>query len=189
MKPRDSHKVSPSPVDRQDSKSDGLLHKVAQLLSEGQPAQALALLDRSNLNSPAFVNARGVCLMRLTRLDDALRLFRSLVLAPGCMWMKPDLPVIYRTNFATILLLTNHPAGCLDVLREVSERDHPSVIRLKRTLEEWVAGLSWHHWMAWKLGLEPSVPVQIDYAPGEVEDPSMRPDTTTPETPPLREAA
>ena len=99
-----------------------LISTVARTADAGQLEQALHLLAAANQNSNETRNARGVCQMRAGRIPDAVRTLRSLVLAPNCTWMKPDLPVIYGTNFVTALLLAGQPGGGQDLLRKYCSR-------------------------------------------------------------------
>lgn len=155
-----------------------ILYRASQFVDSGSPDEALDALRRSKSNADSIRNARGVCLMRLGRVDEALRLFRSLVLNPGCTWMKPDLPIVYYTNFCTVLLMTRHPAGCLDSLLEIRQKDHPSVVQLQQTIDRWQRSLRGLAWLTWKLGAEPNVPIPLDFAPGEIWEPSVRPGAT-----------
>lgn len=154
-----------------ESRDEKLLREAMRLAESGRSDQALAVLNRSNMNTDAIRNTRGVCLLRLGRAEDALRIFRSLVLAAGNTWMKRDLPVVYRTNFCTALLLTGRAAGCWDALTEIDERDHPSVVRLRETLDRWRRGLKGWSWLVWKMGSDPSVPVTLDFVAGDFGDP------------------
>lgn len=172
-----------------EQRSDKTLRDAVRLAESGRYEQALAVLNRSSFNTEAIRNARGVCLMRLGRIEDALRVFRSLVLAPGSTWMKRDLPVVFCTNFCTVLLLAGHPAGCFDALSEIADRNHPSVVRLRQTLDRWQRTLPFWSWLIWKLGSDPSVPITLDFAPGEFTDQMDVPTSTPPNEGPSREAA
>lgn len=163
-----------------DSRLDASLRQAQRLIDAGQPDQALKVLGRSKLTTDEVRNARGVCLLRLGRIDDALQQFRTLTLAPGCTWMKPGLPAIYQVNFATTLLISGRRAGCLSALYEIDDQSHPSVLRLRGAIERWQRSLSWSQWLLWKIGVEPSLPVALDFPPGELIDPSSAPDTTPP---------
>lgn len=156
---------------RNEPQTEELQIQAAILQAEaGDPEHALNRLGKVKGNSPPLINARGVCLLRLGRYEDALRLFRGLVLPAGCTWMKMELPVIYRTNFCLSLFLAGHPAGCANCLVEVSERSHPSVIRMNELLEHWEKSLPWWPRLQWKLGVEPQVPLKVDFPPGEFLD-------------------
>lgn len=171
-RPQTAEQVPPEP------RTEKLLREAVTLANSARPDQALAVLNRSNMNTDAVRNARGVCLMRLGRNEDALLLFRSLVLVPGGTWMKRDLPVIYRTNFCTVLLLTGRVSGCWDTLAEIDEKDHPSVVRLRETLDRWRRSLKGWSWLIWKMGSDPAVPVKLDFEPGEFHEPPSASATT-----------
>lgn len=160
------------------SSVSSLIVKVSELAEAGQLDDALRLLSRGSVASPEIQNARAVCLMRAGRFNEAVRVFRFLVLAPGCTWMKPDLPVIFRTNFSTALLLAGLSVGGRDTLAEITHNDHPSVIRLRQAICTWEKKLSWWQFFNWKFGIAPRVPISIDFVPGEFVDP-----TTTLSTP------
>ena len=51
----------------------------AQLADEGRADQALHLIVSSKSLSPEITNARGVCLMRLGQINDAVQVYRPLV--------------------------------------------------------------------------------------------------------------
>lgn len=144
-----------------------LISEVARLADAGHPERSLHLLAAANLSTDATRNARGACQLRLNRIEDAVRTLRTLVLPANCTWMKPELPVVYRTNFITALLLAQQPAGGKELMEQMSEQNHPSVIRLRETLECWEHGLSWWQWFNWKTGLIPNVPIPLNFIPGE----------------------
>ena len=156
-----------------------IVSEVARLADGGRPEQALHLLSTANLYTDATRNARGVCLLRLNRTDDAVRTLRTLVLPANCTWMKPELPVVYRTNFITALLLARQPGGGEELIVQMPEQDHPSVIRLREAMQCWVHELSWWQWLNWKPGLIPDVPVSLNFVPGEFFDPVV-PQSTAP---------
>lgn len=162
-------------TDSETSHADAVIARAVCFANIGQFEQAIRHLTASHLHTDSIRNARGVCLMRMGKFDDAVQLYRSLVLMPGCTWMMPDMPVIYRTNFATSLLITGRRAGCLSCLREMTERDHPSVVRLQTAISEWEQCLTWWPWMFWKIGLEPKLPVSLSFPPGDFFEPASPP--------------
>ena len=156
-------------------------NKAVKLANVGRYEDALQILAAASSSAPEIKNAKAVCLMRLGQHTAAAQILRSLVMLPGCTWMKPELPVIYRTNFATALLLSNLPAGVQETLFEIKEKDHPSVLRLHDAMQTWQKGLSWWQWLNWKLGVAPEVPISIEFLPGEFVDPVIEVVTATPQ--------
>ncbi len=102
-----------------------------------------------------------------------MRVFRELLLNPGSTWMRPDLPTVYKANYATALLMAGHPSGCLEILGEINNGAHPSVERLREAIRRWEAGLSFWQRLNWRIGkIEPTGrPVQLAFAPGEFDEP------------------
>lgn len=148
-----------------------IVTRVAELADSGNLADALAILNKISGSHPAITNARAVCCMRCGNYGQTLRILRSLVLQPGCMWMKKDLPTVYKTNFSTALLLSQRPVGACNTLAEIGDSGHPSVDRLWRALRTWESHLPWMQWLNWKLSIDPSLPVTIDFAPGDFVEP------------------
>jgi hypothetical protein len=114
------------------------------------------------------------------------------VLAPGCTWMRPG-PIIYKTNYATALLLAQHPAGCSEILEEIGCDEDPAVRALRSALRRWESQLSWWQKLNWRIGrVEPrNRPVTIDFSPGEfglAPAPSETPGPTAPPAPGNRAA-
>jgi hypothetical protein len=148
-----------------------LLNKIQKLLDADRPEAALNLVEGRGLADPAAKNARGVCLMRAGRMEPALKVFRELTLAPGGVWFRPNVPLEYKTNLATALLLNGLVSGCLSVLDEIVNETSPRVQLLRAAIARWKAGLSWGRWIWWWLGSEPDYPIPLDFAAGELKWP------------------
>ncbi len=157
-----------------------LVGKAIRLGEFGDVQQALAFLSNGNSVSQEVINARAVCLMRIGRTTDAIRILRSLMLPSGCTWMNPDLPVIYRTNFSTALLLEGLALGARNTLIEIKEKEHPSVVRLRNSVLKWENSLSWWQRLCWRMCLPPDAPIMIDFVPGEFVDRLSIPVVTPP---------
>ncbi len=152
------------------SPSQAAYNRVLHHVDNGNYQKALDLL-RSAGREPRTQNAVGVCLMRLGHTEEAVRVFRDLVLGPGGFGVKPEIPLIPRVNFATSLLLAGQPAGCLDALAGIGEDTHPSVKRLRAVIKEWERSLSFWQRLNWRFGrIEPrNAPVTFESPPGEFE--------------------
>ncbi len=172
--------------------SETTLHRVIRHVSAGNYQKALDLLRNAG-RDPQLRNAVGVCNLRLGRIDEAIRVYRELVLKAGCTWMRPELPIEYKTNFATALLLGGHPTGALELLSELSAESNPTVQRLRAAMRRWEVSLSFWQRLNWWLGkIEPrNCHIPIDFPPGEFETSVVMPDTPTekPSGPNLRTAA
>lgn len=152
------------------SAADAALERIVRHITAGNYPKALDLL-RAAPHTPSNRNALGVCLLRMGRIEEALRVYRNFVLAPGCTWMRHDLPTVYKTNFATALLLAGHPNGCLELLAEIHDQSQPAVERLLAVIARWEAGLAFWQRLAWKLGrFEPdNCRVSLEFTPGEFD--------------------
>lgn len=144
-----------------------VLNQVEKLLQAGQPKQALDLLARSKAHAPGSTNATAVCLLRLGQADRAVELFRNLVLS-GSLFLRLDVPTAWKVNFATALLMANNLGGCVRLLAEIQEEDHPGVQLLRAALQSWYNGLSVWEKIRWFLGGQPARRVELDFLPGEL---------------------
>jgi len=144
------------------------LAKVKQLLDEQCPDKALDVITRSRLSSPWITNATGVCAMRIGNAKSASGVFQGLVGHLGVM-LKPDAPLVFKTNFATALLASNNMAGCLSVLHEIGQEDNPTVKRLRAGIERWKQTLSFWQKLKWYTGDIPTKPIVLDFPLGELE--------------------
>ncbi len=163
--------------------SNTSLERVIRKVSLGEHQQALDLLRKMG-DAAAVRNARGVCLMRLRRFDDALGVLGALVLKPGCTWVRAELPTIYKANYATALMLSGHPSGALEVLAEIRDETHASVRQLRAAIKKWESGLPFWQKLNWRFGrIEPAdCAVDIDFLPGEFEIEVTSEDVSGPET-------
>lgn len=145
-----------------------VLAKVKKLLDEQCPEKAMDVITRSRLSSPWISNATGVCAMRLGNAKSAAGVFQGLVGHHGVM-LKPDAPLMFKTNFATALLASNNMAGCLSVLHEIGQEDDPTVKRLRTAIEQWKQSLTFWQKLKWYAGDIPKKPIALDFPPGELE--------------------
>ncbi|QEF98970.1 hypothetical protein Mal15_30280 [Stieleria maiorica] len=125
---------------------------------------ALRTLPRSPLN----LSCLGVLAMRIGHAEEAIRVFRGMVLTPGTTICRSDAGDTLLINYATALLLGNLPSGALDVLGNLQNRDALPAVQIRSAIKRWASGLSfWRRW-DWKLNhIEPpNCSVPIDFAPG-----------------------
>src|SRR5262249_41369130 len=118
-----------------------LLGKVDEFLRAGQAAKALDVIARARSKSPWATNALGVCQLRLGNAGVAVDVFRGLVLA-GSVFLRADVPAVFKTNFATALLAADNLAGCLRVLEEMRDEENPAVRRLREAVRRWKGSLT-----------------------------------------------
>ena len=145
-----------------------LLDQVRHLLDLGKAQEAFDLINARGGSAPAMKNIRGVCLMRMQQPALAVRTYRSIVLDSSGIGLRTDAPTVFKTNFATALLLDNNISGCQSVLDEIREESHPAVQKLRAVIARWAAELSFLQRLAWKAGSQPKRPLTIDFVPGDL---------------------
>ena len=175
---------APNSVPGQVPPNVSALQRISELVSQGNFERAFHLLNAKGEDLESQ-HAKAVCLMRLGRYTEAIAVLRKLVLNPGCIWMRPEIPLLYKTNFATALLLGGHPAGCTAVLSEIDNDNHSSVIRLREIIKRWEKTLSFWQRLNWRwCVIEPvNRPVTIDFVPGEFFEPVTLPTDPMPNKP------
>jgi hypothetical protein len=114
-------------------------------------------------------NLLGVCQLRLGNAKVALEVFRGLVLAAGGVLLRPDVPTVFKTNFATAQLANDNSSGFLSVLGEIQDAQHPAALKLQDAFRRWKASLTFRQRMQWHLGGQPSRPFTLDFLPGDLE--------------------
>jgi hypothetical protein len=145
-----------------------LLEKVGNLLQDNQPDKALKLIARAKTNSPYAKNALAVCQLRLGNAKVAVDVYRSLVLAPGGIHMREDVPTVFKTNFAVALLKNGSMNGCLSTLAGIKEEDS-AVAKLKAAIQRWKESLSLWEKINWYMGGQPDRQVVLDFPAGDLE--------------------
>ena len=145
-----------------------LIEQARHLLDVGKPQEAFDLINAKGSGAPAMKNARGVCLMRMQQPALAVRTYRSLVLDHNGISLRTDVPTLYKTNFATALLLDGNVSGCQSVLDEIRDENDPGVQKLRAVIQRWVSELSFLKRLAWTAGSQPAHPVTVDFVPGEL---------------------
>jgi hypothetical protein len=109
-----------------------------------------------------------VCLLRLGNAQRAIELFRGLVLGPGGLVLRRDVPTAFKTNFATALLMDGNVAGCTSVLASLREEDHPAVRKLRAAVRRWQEAMSLWERVCWHFGSPPNRPVELGFEPGDL---------------------
>jgi len=152
--------------------TEDVLRTVDELLREGAADRALKLLGPAVLADPFLENARGVCLLRLGRFEEATALYQRLVLDGDSIALRDDRPTAFVTNFALALLLGGNPRGCLVTLHDLDREDDDGVRRIRACVERWRAGLG--AWRRMLFGLYGTVDraILVDWAAGELVFPS-----------------
>jgi hypothetical protein len=146
-----------------------LSSQVRELVQQRRENEALAAMSRARIESPWISNAQGVCQLRLGNAQVALPVFRTLSLAAGGFSLRTDIPTVFKTNFATALLATNNLGGCLSVLEELRDAQHPAIQKINDAIADWKRELSLWQKLNWYFGGQPDIPVKFNYPPGDLD--------------------
>jgi hypothetical protein len=120
---------------------------------------------------PEAKNIQGVALLRLGRVDEALRVFESLVLSRDGVSPRKNVPDLVKTNLATALLLSGDMRECLRTLNDLKNPGQYSAVRLQTAIGRWWTSLSLCQRLRWCLGGTPRRLVELDFPPGDVAGP------------------
>jgi hypothetical protein len=136
-------------------------------LREGHPEEALATVSRAKFSSPWAVNAHATCLLRMGRYQDAVDVLRGLVLGMGGVAYRQDVPAVFQANFATALLAAGNLSGCLSMLNNIKDQQHPAVKEIRTAIGRWRRHLSPWQKLRWRLGGDLPLPM-LDFPLGRL---------------------
>lgn len=142
--------------------------RIRQLLEENRPQDALNLINRIDQDSASMKNARGVCLLRLGRIEEAISVFREITFR-GHICIPSDTPIVYQTNFAVAMLMGNHKQAVADIISRLDEKQHPAVGRIRSAIRKWEKSLRLFKRLLYKAGLYPGDAISLDFVPGDLE--------------------
>lgn len=143
-----------------------LLGRMSKLLDEGQPAAALELLGRNKQSSPWLTNAAAVCQLRLGNTSVAVDALRGLVLSG--LFLRPDVPTVFKLNFAVALIVDGNLPGGERVLHELRSEDHPAVRELREELQRWSSSMTFWQKLRYTVGGTPPRPFVLESPPGRL---------------------
>ena len=145
--------------------SAALLDRIDRLLEDDNPHEALGLLSQTD--TPWLRNARGVCLLRLDRVGQAIDALRDLVFDPTGFAFRADANPVCQANYATALLLDGNTDGFFSVLGAIRDRNHAAVARLDDAIRRWKAGMTFWQRVASILGIG-GPRLTLDFQPGDL---------------------
>lgn len=133
----------------------------------GRCEDAMEILTRAGQRGREATNLRGVCLLRLGRHEEAVKLFRDIVFPGGSFTMSDSVPTNVRVNYITALLLSGNATVGLQLLDQVADRQHPELLRLQQAVGEWKKRIGLLRRVLLAIGAAPREPVTMD-RPGGV---------------------
>lgn len=140
--------------------SQWLPDRAQRLVANGEYAKAYDLLQTLP-HSSSIRNAMAVCAIRCGRIDQAISIYRDMLLIPGTTILRKESPDPLKVNFAIAVLLKGLPSGALDILDEVQDPAQVSAVRVKSAIHQWSKSLSfWRRW-DWKINRIDPVGCQV----------------------------
>lgn len=149
--------------------TDSTMEELLRRLDRDTVLTAIASPGPRQPASPSFLNAYGVCLLRLGKVYEALTLFNEITLDSKTLQVRQDAPDIFKVNLATARLMAKNPAGCLEAMRTVRDKKTEYCGCLLRAIRRWSKSLPMLQRLAWRLGYLPKIPIRLDFVPGEFE--------------------
>ncbi len=144
------------------------LQHIRELLDQNRPGEALNFITHLGNDSPEMENARGVCLLRLGRFDEAITVLQE-VAFQGLPVIPHDAPALFQANFAVAMLRANRDKGAALMISDRLEgSEHPEAARLKAAIRQWKESLGPLGRLRCRLGLYPAKPVPLDEHAGAV---------------------
>lgn len=143
------------------------IEHIRELLNQNRPLEALKFIEHLGQQSPVLENARGVCLMRTGKIEEAITALRDIVFQRH-VCIPSDTPVLYKINFATAMLISNHKDAAFPILTQLNEKEHPHIAKLKDAIRQWIKSLSLAEKCFYYIGIYPKKPITIDFPPGEI---------------------
>ena len=140
--------------------------RVAQLIHDGQLTEALSLMQGQS--SPWIDNARGVCMLRLGRLEEAAKLFAKLTFRAGSVSLTTNAPVVHLTNYATAMMMAGNMDAALTVLNQIPDQQHSAVVKIQAAAAAWRRKLGLLGRIRCAVGLHPSTPATFQDPPGDL---------------------
>ncbi|MBA3311667.1 MAG: hypothetical protein M3552_12060 [Planctomycetota bacterium] len=143
-----------------------LIEETERRFQRGEPAEALAILNKSSSKSPWISNAIGVCHLRLHDARSAQYAFQSL--ASDGVYLRPDVPAVFRLNLALARLESGNLIGFAAALKSVSPADCPAVTKYREVFRRWRRSLSLGERLRFAFTGEAFPPLRLDFPPGEL---------------------
>lgn len=140
------------------------LAAVDSLLKSGNPEKALQTIDKDT-HDPELLNARGVCLLRLHKIEPATDVFKWLVFKQF-ITIQPETPPLYIANYLTALIMKGRTQTAMDLRKSLDGSSHPYVTELKKAMQNWKQTLPWHQRILCGMNLYPNKPLPLSFEPG-----------------------
>jgi len=148
-------------------KKSSAIEDIRELLDNNLPLAALKFIDHLGQKTSELENAKGVCLMRAGKINEAVAVLRENVFM-GHICIPSDAPILYKINFATVMILANKKDAAFSILDRLNKNEHPYISRLKESIHQWVKSLSFLERLRYHIGSYSNKPIILDFPPGEI---------------------
>lgn len=145
-----------------------ILQKVEQLLEQGRINDALHAATSQSSGNPAQSNARAVCLLRLGKPEEAVRILRSIVIDQTGVLMRQDIPISYKSNFAVALAMAGNLSGAKSVLSELGNNTDEQLLSLRQCIATTLSKRTFLQKLKSFLGTGDDAPITLDFVPGRL---------------------
>lgn len=148
-------------------KKSSAIEDIRELLNQNLPLEALKFIDHLGQKTSELENARGVCLMRAGKINEAVAALRENVFM-GHICIPSDAPVLYKINFATAMILANNKSAAFSILAQLNKNEHPYISMLKESVNQWLKSLNILERLSYHFGFYSNKPINLDFQPGEI---------------------
>jgi hypothetical protein len=138
------------------------------LITDNKADNALKILDGIRDGSVWVNNATAVCWMRLGKPEKASAVLMDMVYKKNSVIMKTSATDTTKLNLTTAMLMTGNIDGALTVLNAV-EHNSPMKDNLIKAIAAWKKQQSIGSQLLMLVGMYPNKPVNLDFAPGQIE--------------------
>jgi predicted Zn-dependent protease len=141
---------------------------IEKLINENQIEQAIEILDHvADNKSLWFQNAHAVCLMRLGRPKEAVKILTPTVFHGGSVVADTEVPDKIKLNLVEAMLLAGNVSGAVSLMEDIKgEGQHRK--KLVDAFKKWKKSLSCWSRLAICLGALPyDKPVALETPLGE----------------------
>jgi hypothetical protein len=144
------------------------LQHVRELLDHDRASEALNFITHFASDSLEMKNARGVCLLRLGRLDEAISVLQD-VACQGLPVVPRHAPALFQANLAIAMLRANRDkSGAVVISDRFKGNEHPEAAKLKAAVRQWRKSIGPLGRLLCRLSLYPAKPVPLDEHAGAV---------------------
>lgn len=141
---------------------------IKNLIAENRIEQAMDMLNHiADKKAVWFQNAHAVCLMRLNRPKEAVKILLPVVYHGGSVVADAEVPDKIKLNLAEAMLLAGNIAGAANLIQDAKEQSQHRN-KLVEAFKKWKKSLPcWSRFAAYLGALPYNKPLALDQPFGE----------------------